>query len=264
MTPLELQTLGITLPPTQDELPCSDGIPMETERHNLQMRILIDGLLPWLALRQDGYIGGNMFIYYSLRQVKNQDFRGPDVFVVLDVPKGERKSWICWEEDKVPDVVIELLSDSTREFDKTEKKLIYQNRMRVPEYFWYDPFNPSDIAGFYMQNGCYQPIAPNPQGLLVSQMLGLALVRWQGTFKQVTATWLRWADLQGQILLTDEELAQQKADEAQQKADEAQQKVDAQAAQLRQLVRHLMETGMPSDRIAQLAGLTPAQLEELE
>jgi hypothetical protein len=30
--------------------------------------------------RQDYFVGGNMFIYYSRRQVRNRDFRGPDFF----------------------------------------------------------------------------------------------------------------------------------------------------------------------------------------
>ena len=42
------------LPPGQDELPCDDGIPMETQRHKLQMDLLIDPLAPWLAQRQGG------------------------------------------------------------------------------------------------------------------------------------------------------------------------------------------------------------------
>jgi Uma2 family endonuclease len=118
----------VVLPPTQDELPCCDGIPMETQRHQLQMEFLKNQLLPWLAQREDGYVGGNMFIYFSLAQVRNQDFRGSDFFAVLGVPKKERKSWVVWEEGKAPDVVIELLSDSTAERDKTEKKQIYQMR----------------------------------------------------------------------------------------------------------------------------------------
>jgi len=89
-----------------------------------------------------------MFVYYSLEQARNQDFKGPDVFVVLVVPRRERKSWVVWEEGKGPDVVIELLSNSTAEHDKTAKKQTYQNRLRVPEYFWFDPFNPEDLAGF--------------------------------------------------------------------------------------------------------------------
>ncbi len=108
---------SIPLPPTEDELPCDDGIPMETQRHKMQMDLLLDTLQPWLDQREDGYIGGNMFIYFSTEQVKNQDFRGPDFFAVLGVPKRERKSWVVWEEGKAPNVVIELLSESTSNED---------------------------------------------------------------------------------------------------------------------------------------------------
>ena len=119
---------GILLPPTQDELPCDDGMPMETERHKLQMDLLIYPLKPWLDRYPEGsYVGGNMFVYFSLEQVRKQDFRGPDVFVALDVPRRERKSWVVWEEGKGPDVVIELLSEATAREDKGRKKLIYQN-----------------------------------------------------------------------------------------------------------------------------------------
>ena len=223
----------LTLPPTQYELPCDDGIPMETQRHVLQMQMLIDTLLSWLAQREDGYVGGNMFLYFSAAQIRNQDFRGPDVFVVLGVPKGERLSWVVWDEGKAPDVVIELLSESTASKDKTDKKQIYQDRVRVPEYFWYDPFHPEDWAGFSLQNGVYQPISWDEQGRLVSQCIGLALVRWQGSYKGVQATWLRWATLEGNLLATPEEeaaQAQQEAAQAQQEAAQAQQEA-AQAQQ---------------------------------
>ena len=104
---------GLILPPTQDELPFDDGVPMETQRHKMQMDLLIDPLIPWLEPREDGYVGGNMFLYFSLAQVRNQDFKGPDFIAVLGVPKKERKSWVVWEEGKAPDVIIELLSPST-------------------------------------------------------------------------------------------------------------------------------------------------------
>ncbi len=51
-----------------------------------------------------------MFVYFSAAQLKSEDFRGPDFFAVLGVPKAERKSWVVWQEGKAPDVVIELLS----------------------------------------------------------------------------------------------------------------------------------------------------------
>ncbi len=219
--------LGIATPPTEDELVCDDGIPMATYRHKLQMDLLVYPVNTWLVLGQgEGFVGGNMFVYFSPDQVLNQDYRGPDVFVVKAVPARERKAWVCWQEGKGPDVVIELLSASTAQRDKTEKKLIYQNQLRVPEYFWYDPFNPQDLAGFSLQSGNYTPIAPTPQGGLISQQLNLTLVRWAGQFQTVDAIWLRWATLSGELLPTDQELAiaaQQQAEVAQQQAATAQQ-----------------------------------------
>lgn len=216
----------ILLPlPTQDELPCDDGIPMETQRHKLQMDILIDTLQPWLANRPDGYVGGNMFVYFSQAQVRDRDFRGPDFFAVVGVPKGERKSWVVWQEGKQPNVVIELLSESTANVDKTEKKEIYQNKLKVPEYFWYDPFKPQDFAGFKLDNNnVYQPLKPNATGNFFSQELGLSLVRWQGVYRDVSAVWLRWATIDGVLLPTEGEIARQAKQEA---ADAKQEAIDA-------------------------------------
>ncbi|WP_330359406.1 Uma2 family endonuclease [Moorena bouillonii] len=159
---------------------------------------------------------------------------GPDVFVVLGVPKVERLSWVVWEEGKGPDVIIELIYDSTANTDKTTKKVVYQDQVRVPEYFWYDPFNPEDFAGFRLHNGVYQPLTEDEQGRLISERLGLALVRWQGVYKNnVDTTWLRWATLEGIVLPTAEEIAvqaEEKAAQAQQQAVQAQE----QAAQAKQ------------------------------
>ncbi|MCB2263403.1 MAG: Uma2 family endonuclease [Candidatus Thiosymbion ectosymbiont of Robbea hypermnestra] len=198
--------------PTQDDLPCCDGVPMETQRHKLQMDLLIDTMDTWLAQRSDGYVSGNMFVYFSAAQMYNQDFKGPDVFVVLDVPKRERKSWVVWEEGgKTPDVVIELLSDSTRKIDKREKKQIYQDRLRVPEYFWYDPFDPEDWAGFALRDGVYEELKRDAQDRFISQRLGLAMVPWQGVYKGVETLWLRWETLNGELVLTGQEAAEQRA-----------------------------------------------------
>jgi Uma2 family endonuclease len=279
-----LTTPEIQLPPTQAELPYDDGIPMESARHKAQMDWLIDTLSSWLEHREDGYVGGNMFVYYSLAQVRNKDFKGPDFFAVLGVPKGERKSWVVWEEGKAPDVVIELLSGSTAATDKNEKKLIYQNQMRVPDYFWYDPFNPNDWAGFSMSQGIYQPLIPNAQNQLVSQSLGLALQRWQGHYKGIDATWLRWATLEGEWLPTPEEKERQRAEQERQRAEQErqraeqerqraeqerqraeqeQQRADRAHSQLLQTVRNLLETGMTVEQVAQLTGMNVSEIEKL-
>jgi hypothetical protein len=180
-----------------------------------------------------------MFVYFSLEQVRNRDFRGPDFFVALDVPKRERKSWIVWQEGKGPDVVIELLSESTAAQDQGEKKEIYQNLLRVPEYFWFDPFS-GEWAGFVLQHGIYEPVAEDSRGRLISRRLRLALVRWQGVYQEVEAGWLRWATLASTLLPTPQEgvdEAQRQAAEAQRQAAEAQR----QAATLETLLARYRE-----------------------
>ena len=224
----QLAATGVALPPTEDELPYDDGMPMETERHVLQLQLLMETLRLFWADRQDVYVGGNMFVYFSLEQVRNQDFRGPDFFAVLDVPKRERKSWVVWCEGKGPDVVIELLSESTAARDKGEKKDIYQDRLRVPEYFWFDPFS-AEWAGFALREGIYEPIAVEPSERLISQRLDLALVRWEGTYQDVHIRWLRWATREGTLLPTPQEVAEQaqhRAEAAQQQAEETQRQIE--------------------------------------
>lgn len=235
--------IGVERPPTEDELPSSDGEPMETQRHVLQMYLLIEPLNLHWADRDDFFVGGNMFVYFSPDQVKTYDFKGPDVFVVQGVPRRERKSWVVWQEGKAPDVVIELLSETTARYDKTEKKLIYQNRLRAPEYFWYDPFS-GELAGFALQQGQYTPLKSDAQGSLSSQQLQLKLTHWSGTFQGVEADWLRWATLDGQLLPTEQEIAdqeRQRADQAQQRADQERQRAEELKALLTRYQAHFGE-----------------------
>jgi len=197
--------------PTQDDLPCSDGVPMETEQHRLQMELLINSLKPWLYKSNKGYVSGNMFVYFSPDQVKNEDFKGPDVFVVLGVSNYMRKSWVVWEEGKAPDIVIELLSESTAEKDKGHKKHIYQNKLKVDEYYWFDPHNTNDFLGFRLVDSVYKKLSLKDNGF-ISQSLGLKLVRWSGVFHNVDTVWLRWTTLNGELLLLPEEAAEQRAE----------------------------------------------------
>jgi Uma2 family endonuclease len=251
---------GVALPPRAFELPHDSNATMESQRHKVQRELLIDTLLPWLDQRKDGYVGGNMFVYYSLAQVRNRNLKGPDFFAVLDVPKGERLGWLVWEEGKAPDIVIELISNGTVAADKYEKKLVYQCQMRVPEYFWFDPFNSSDLAGFSWQYQTYQPIHPNSQGQLISQVLGLALVKWQGDYKGINnITWLRWATLDGQLLPSCEEIVKQEK----QRAEQEKQRADNAESQLKQVVTNLLKQGMSVEQVAQITALPESQVAEL-
>src|SRR5262249_39160929 len=113
---------------------------MDTEKHRRQSQLLTEPLdLEWKH-RDDVYVGANMFIYFSELQVKKNDFRGPDVFVVLDTIRRVRKSWVVWQENgRTPDVVIELISPSTETVDRGDKMRVYAKILRVANYYLFDP-----------------------------------------------------------------------------------------------------------------------------
>jgi len=249
---MELFHNAVALLPTQDDLPDGDGVPMETERHKKQMDLLVDSLEPWLGKR--GYVGGNMFVYFSPNQLKNEEFKGPDVFVTLGLGNKERKSWVVWEEGKSPDVVIELLSESTAKKDKTIKKDVYQNQLKVAEYFWFDPFNPDDFQGFELSRGVYKEL-PFLNDSFLSQQLGLKLIRWRKLYKNVETTWLRWATLDGELLLLPAEIEAQRADTEAQRADAEAQRADLERQQKEQALQR-------ADAEAQRADLERQQKEQ--
>ena len=111
--------------------------------------------------------------------------------------------------------MIELLSDSTVDVDRTLKKALYQDRFRTPEYFWFSP-DTLELNGLRLVSQVYQPIVPNRQGLFWSESLDLYL----GIHKQK----LRYFNLQGELLMSPEEAAL-----------DAQRRSEQLAAQLRSL-----------------------------
>ena len=178
----------------------SDEPPLESDLHRLQMQLLIDCLVWLWRSRNDFYASGNLTIYYSPQQIKSQDFRGPDFFVVLGTERKPRKSWVVWAENgQYPNVIVEIISPSTAEVDKGLKKTIYQNIFRTPEYFWFDP-NGLELAGFLLVGGQYQPLAANAQGWLWSQQLELYLGVQNGQ--------LRFFMKEGQLVSTPTEIAE--------------------------------------------------------
>ena len=52
----------------------SDGEPLESSWHRDCATLLIEQILYFFLGRTDFYVGGNMFIYYSLAQVMNRDY----------------------------------------------------------------------------------------------------------------------------------------------------------------------------------------------
>jgi Uma2 family endonuclease len=192
----------------------SDEPPLESDLHRDQIDLLIRLIKWYWRDRNDFYATGNLTVYYSPNQKKSEYFRGPDFLVVLGTEKRSRKSWVVWEENgKYPNVIIELLSDSTAEVDRGEKKTIFQDTWRVPDYFWFHP-DTLEFQGFHLIDGVYQPLEPTPQGLLWSEQLGLYL--------GIHDRQLRFFTTDAQLIPLPEIEAGQRAEQAQLQAEQAQ------------------------------------------
>lgn len=208
----------------------SDGIPMESSWHVRCMNLLVRQISHHLRDRDDFFVGGNMFVYFSPEQARNRDFRGPDFFYVADTTRLPlRKYWVVWDENlKTPDVVIELLSESTQDEDRGPKFRIYRDTLQVGNYFLYDPTT-RVLEGWRLDGKKYVPIRPDQDGRLFSDELNLTLGKWEGEYERYPDVWLRFFDRSGVVVPTADEAEQQRAETAEQKADA----LAAEVAQLR-------------------------------
>jgi Uma2 family endonuclease len=235
----------------------SDEPPLESDLHLEQILLLLWCLKWWWRERPDApqsrrnnfYAAGNLTIYYSNRQRRNEKFRGPDFFVVLGTEYKPRKSWVVWEEEgKYPNVIVEMLSDSTAEVDRGEKKEIYQNTFRTPEYFWFDPYT-FEFQGFRLRESVYQAIEPTEQGWLWSQQLELYL--------GVVEEKLRFLTPEGELVPApteavlqerlQSEAERQRADTERQRADTERQRAEAAEAELERLRQQIQERGATAE-----------------
>ncbi len=159
-----------------NEYPTTDRKPMaETDTHRRLMVALIETLADRYAADDTVYVTGNLLVFYD-RGNKRRHV-SPDVMVVFGVPKGDRPNYLVWEE-KPPAVVIELTSSTTRREDRTKKWRLYQDVIKVPEYFLFDPFGDyldPRFQGYRLVAGEYRAVKPDAAGRMTSKKLGLLL-----------------------------------------------------------------------------------------
>jgi len=216
--------------------PETDGKPMaETDTHRDLMIDLIEALKDFFRDDPLVYVSGNLLIYFQ--EGDPRVCVAPDVFVVKGVAKKRRRIYKLWEEKKSPDFVLELTSRSTASEDLQEKRQIYEQRLKVKEYFLFDPLgeylHPS-FLGYRLVKGRYSSI-PLVKGKRKSEVLGLELGVQKGQIRLFRPD-------TGEVLLTPLEQAEAKrqaekrawqAEEKLQYETEARQQAEEEAARLR-------------------------------
>ncbi|HWM92095.1 MAG TPA: Uma2 family endonuclease [Thermoanaerobaculia bacterium] len=201
------------LEPLPFELVFDDGEPMENNAHAVQLQLLIDVThrAMWESGRTEFHAGGNNFVYYSMEQAWEVAsgrlyFRGPDFFFVDQVPRRPRKGWVSWEEGgRLPDLILEMLSPTTEKVDRTTKMDLYARVFRTREYFLWD-FDRLLLEGYRLEGDRYQPMQPDSQGRLRSEVLGFDLGAWHGPawivypHESWDSDWVRLFDSDGRLI----------------------------------------------------------------
>jgi Uma2 family endonuclease len=250
--------------PTMHDLPSENpkepGLP--DDYHDLQPQLLSRTLHLSGYSESEIYTASDLNLYYDLSHPLW--YKRPDWFLVVGVPllhpdgEGDRNSYVIWQEQVSPAIVVEFLSPGTeaddlgRFFAKPTKPqlanlppskfMVYEQVLQVPHYIVFDKRD-RNLRYFKLVDGTYQEqaIAPtNPRIWIADLEIGLAI--WQGTFAGRPKAWLRWCDGNGNLLLTDTEAALLK---------------------MKQTVLNLHSMGMAIEQIAQITGSSQVEVEAM-
>jgi Uma2 family endonuclease len=160
------------------EYPENNDKPLgETDAHRREILAIIEMLELYFAAHADVYISGSLMFYYE--KGNPRAVVSPDVFVVKGVPKQERRIYKLWEERQPPAIVFEITSRTTRREDQRFKRNLFA-MLGVREYFFFDPLSEylkPPFQGLRLAGGEYVAIKPDAEGALVSEELGLRMLR---------------------------------------------------------------------------------------
>ena len=79
--------------------------------------------------------------------------------------------------------------------------------MIKPAFYGIYEVNKASIEVYELIGGEYQLLSANERGHYSITPMGVELGLWQGEYQNAELPWLRWWDLQGNLLLTGEERA---------------------------------------------------------
>jgi Uma2 family endonuclease len=276
------EILFTTIPPQfpdHTQLPESDGTFVKNFQEHPQSLILTDSLSSTLEqLHPDGQycIGQDCGIYWRETDPPEKGAEAPDWFYVPGVlPKLGgliRRSYVLWREFLSPLIVLEFASgDGSEERDRTPlaalngsnqkpgKFWVYERIMRIP-YYGIFQVNTGTLEMYSLVRGAYQMMAPNDQGHYAIERLNVELGVWTGSYQNQEMPWLRWWDLQGNLLLTGQEsahLERQEKEQALEEKEQALEELDQERLKRQQLAEKLRSL---TPEQLQLLGIEPDEL----
>jgi hypothetical protein len=234
--------------PNLDDLVTEDDTPVDNIYTEKQQRLLTEPLYSSWAGPGEGrsFLAlANVGWFHTYRKPPLV----PDVLLSLDVaPAGDLRtkeghSYYQWLMGKSPEAVIEIVSDR-RGGEEDFKERMYA-RLGVIFYVIYDPnelLGKGVLRAYVLGRRKYEPI-----DLGWFPELGLGLTLWTGTFEGQQETWLRWCDLEGKVIPTGAERAEEerrRADGERRRADEERRRAEQAAERLKRLEAQLRAQGI--------------------
>ena len=162
--------------PTQDSelYPDTDGKPMAvSDDHRRVLTRILRLLETFFADSPDVYVSGDLLIYYV--QGDPRKSVAPDAFVSFGIGQKARRTYLVWQEGKLPDFAMEMSNKNTYRTDLGTKMQLYAS-LGITDYFLCDIealYLPEPLMGFTLVDGVYVPIEPSADGSLHSAVLGL-------------------------------------------------------------------------------------------
>jgi Uma2 family endonuclease len=158
--------------------PESDGEPTgETGLHVRAAMQMIAALDRALRHKKDVCVGGNQFMYF--REGDPKQVVCPDAYAAFGTDPAPRRTWKVWEEKgRFPELIVEIVSESSRQSDDRMKRGLYE-ALFVREYYLFDPerLGPGPhLWGYQRQGDRLVPMAakrlPGGEVRLRSRLLG--------------------------------------------------------------------------------------------
>ena len=238
--------------PNIDHIVTEDETPVDNLPSAKLQRLLVEPLYSSSELPQPFLADANVGVFSATRTPPLV----PDMFLSLDVELAddwwakENRSYFIWEFGKPPDVVVEIVSNKVG--DENARKLAGYARMHVDYYIIYDPqlqIQETELIVYELQVGKYVPRAD-----YLLPGVDLSLTLWDGVFEGKQDRWLRWCDMNGNLILTGAERAEQeqrralheqrRADQEQQRANHEQQRAEQERQRAERLVAQLRAAGI--------------------
>ncbi len=195
-----------------EHLVTEDDEPVDNIFSAKQQRLLVEPLYSSWRIEQPFLADANVGIFSTPYQPPIV----PDMFLSLNAQVAEdwfakqHRSYFLWEFGKPPEVTLEIVSNTKGE--ENRKKLQRYAELGIWYYAIYDPqllIQESTLNVYELHIGEYI-LKSNWQ----LEKVDLTLTLWEGVFESRQGQWLRWCNLNGQVIPTGAERAEQERERA--------------------------------------------------